>query len=136
MTHSRLWISAGIIALAIFVIFIFSVPHTRDISQEEVGDNAPVVPIVMLRDSFKKGTHTITGSIGAPNACTTVSAHPRIDTNASGTENIFVEISMVADEGVCLQLPTPMSFSTTVVAPEELPVIVTVQGVEASTTPL
>lgn len=129
MKHSRLWIAAAIIALVVITEFVLSVPHTRDVAQTLTSNIASTsVPLVTLRDVFKKGTHTISGSLSAPNACTTVSVQA-----ASSTEGILVEISMPTDVDICLQLPTLLTFQTTLAAPAELPFIVTVNGSVAST---
>jgi hypothetical protein len=132
MKHSRLWVAATIIALAVIIGFVFSVPHTRDVVKTPSSEGATTsVPLVSLSDSFKKGVHTITGSIEVSNICTILSAQA-----ASSTEGILVEISMPSDTGVCLQLPTRATFQTTLSAPADLPFTVTVNGSPATTTML
>ena len=136
MNHTRLWVAAAIIACIVAAGFILSVPHTRDITVTANTQPAPAsVPVVTLQDAFKKNLHTITGSIEAPDACTLVTANATVTGTASSTENILVAISMPSDTGgVCLQLPTVMSFKTTVSAPAGLPLTATVNGIVASTT--
>jgi len=135
MNHTRLWIAAAIIAVALIAGFALSVPHTSDVEMKpELLSETANVPSVTLHDVFKKDTHTITGSLSAPNACTVIAAEATILGSASSTESIRVAISMEKDAGVCLQLPTSESFSTTVVAPAHLPFSVTVNGEEATTT--
>lgn len=137
MSHRRLWISAAIIALVIIIGFVFSVPHTRDVEEVSLRSTGPEsVPEVSLRDSYRRGVHTITGSLTAPNACTEVSATAELLGSASTTESIAVRISMPADDGVCLQLPTRVSFETKLSAPAELPFTVFVNGAVASTSGL
>lgn len=137
MRHSRLWLAATIIALALIIGFVLSVPRTRDIGDTSLPQSVVAgVPSVALRDSFKKGVHTITGSIEAPNACAVVSANAAHLNEASSTESILLEISLPEDAGVCLQMPTPMSFSATVSAPADLPITVTVNGAPATATAL
>lgn len=134
MSHRRLWISAAIIAVVIAIGFVFSVPHTRDV--EDVNTPLPgleKVPEVSLRDSYRRGVHTITGSLTAPNACTEVSATAALQGSASTTETIVVDISLPADSGICLQLPTRVSFEAKLAAPADLPITVLVNGVAAST---
>lgn len=134
MSHRRLWISAAIIALVIVIGFAFSVPHTRDVEEVASLSSGPEsVPEVSLRDSYRRGVHTITGSLIAPNACTEVSATAELLGSASTTESIAIRISMPTDTGVCLQLPTRMSFETNLSAPAELPFTVLVNGIVAST---
>ena len=131
MNHMRLWTSAIIIACVVVVSFVLSVPHTRDVLHVPA---APVVaasvPTVALHDTFKKGMHTITGSLMATNACTTVT----VSSNVVGN-SIHVALLLSTDSGVCLQLPTNVSFKTTIVAPAQLPITSTVNGVAATTTP-
>ena len=137
MTHTRLLISAGIIALVIGLGFMLSVPHTtRDVVQKSAAETTPVVPVVTVRDTYKKGVHTITGSLQAPNACSTVTAQAALAGDASSTESIQLSLTMPTDTSVCLQLPTSAKFVATVTAPAKLPITVTVNGNVASTTSL
>ena len=134
MKHTRLWVVATIIALAVFIGFVLSVPHTRDLGRLPASQSVPAVPAVTLHDAFKKGVHTITGSIEAPNACTIVSAQANLIGDASSTQSIQVAISMPIDAGVCLELPTTMTFKVTVAAPAQIPLSATVNSVVATTT--
>jgi len=134
MNHTRIWIPATIIAVVLLVGFALLVPHTRDVLVDDVRtavSSSP--PEVVLRDTFKKGVHTITGTVDAPNACTSVSAEATLQGDASTTESIAVDISMPSDTGICLQIPTPTAFQATLTAPAELPITVTVNGVLATT---
>lgn len=133
MNHTRLLAAATIIAFVVFISFVLSVPRTSDIEETLIVQSVPVTPRVTVRDAFKKGLHTITGSIEAPNACTNVSAEASVMGDATSTQSILVAIAMLADEGVCLQLPTRATFETTVEALAGLPLIVTVNGVTATT---
>ncbi|HVB19946.1 MAG TPA: hypothetical protein VNF51_01495 [Candidatus Paceibacterota bacterium] len=134
MNQTRLQVAAGIIALVIIAEFALSAPHTRETVQTPVSPTVATVPPVTLHDVFKKGIHTITGSIEAPNACAIVTAEANLQGDASTTETIQVAISLSTDTNVCLQLPTPMSFSTTIVAPAHLSLSATVNGSLATTT--
>ena len=134
MKHTRFWIAASIIALVVIIGFALSVPHTRDAQIKKVQNNVAAVPVVSLHDSFKKGTHTITVSIAAPNACTIVSADASVLGDASSTQKILVNIAMPLDVGVCLQLPTTETFSVSITALAHLPISATVNGAVASTT--
>lgn len=136
MNHTRFWAAAVIIALIVAIGFMLSVPHTRDIVGTPTNTSAASVPSVTLHDVFKKGLHTITGSLEAPNACTTVTARAEFLNNSSSTESILIKLSLPEDAGVCLQLPTQMNFSTTISAPAHLPISATVNGIEATTTVL
>lgn len=135
MKYSRLWVLAAIIAVAILVSFVFSVPRTRDTTKIEQPNVETSVPVVLVRDSFKKGVHTITGSFTVPNACTTLTATTSLVGDELQTTGILVELSVPEDSGICLQVSTRESFSTTISAPAGLPIRVTVNGTAATTTP-
>lgn len=131
--HRRLWLAATIILVFIVAGFVLSVPRTRDIPQESVLSTATSsAPAVALRDTFKKGVHTLSGSLLAPNACTSVTAEAFLQGEASTTENILVALTMPEDTGICLQLPTKMDFKATLSAPADLPISVTVNGAPAT----
>lgn len=137
MTHRRLLIAAAIIAIILIVGFMLSVPHTRDVIHPSVTQsktNAP--PAVELHDIFKKGTHTISGTIEAPDACATVTAGASLVGDASSTQGILITISVPKNTEVCLQLPTTKTFSTTIAAPAHTPITATVNGSEANVTVL
>lgn len=137
MSHTRLWVVATIIASIILAGFVLSVPHTRDGILERTPSVATKsIPSVAVRDVFKKGVHTITGSLVAPNACSEVSAEATLVGDASSTETILVAISMPKDSGICLQKETTMKFSTTITAPARLPIVIRVNDVLATTTAL
>ena len=135
MRHTRLWILATIIACIILVGFVLSVPHTTRDTAPKVQTEEAVVPTVGIRDSYKKGVHTITGSIEAPNVCTTldVSVTPQGD---GGVDGILIALSMPEDTGICLERPTDLSFSEKVTAPADVPITVTVNGTAATVTAL
>lgn len=134
MKHMRLGTAAGIIALVILLGFVLSVPHTREIAEVSQPEVTTEVPAVTLRDTFKKGVHTITGAVEAQNACATASAEASVAGDATTTESILVAITVLADTDLCLELPTRVPFQTTVTAPARLPILVTVNGAPASTT--
>ena len=137
MNHTRLWLATTIIAAVVFIGFVLSVPRTGDIKEEVLALKSVVaVPSVALRDTFKKGLHTIDGSIETPNACTNVNAEASLIGEASTTQSILIALSIPPDSGVCLQLPTRTVFGTTISAPAGLPITVTVNGEVADTMPL
>lgn len=134
MNHTRLWIAATIIAVFVIVGFILSVPHTRDVAETKAPAAASSTPAVTLHDAYKKGVHAVTGSLMAPNACATISTETALQGDPSSSQTIVVAIAMPRDSGVCLQVPTRISFQTTVEAPANLPFVVTVNGAQATTT--
>ena len=78
MKHMRLGTAAGIIALVILFGFVLSVPRAREVAEAPQIQTEAEVPTVSLRDTFKKGVHTISGSIEAQNACMTASAQASV----------------------------------------------------------
>ncbi len=136
MSQKRLWIAAGIIAVLIFVGFVISVPHTTRDTLEKQSAAAPAVPtVVKIKDTYKKGVHTLVGTVTAPNACHTLVANATHQGDASSTEYIALDLTLADPQGgVCLELPTPLTFSTTVTAPSGLPIHAVVNGEVASTT--
>ena len=133
MNQMRLWASAAIIAGVVLLAFMFSVPHTRDLKVVEAPVK-PDVPFVTVHDSFKKGTHTLSGSLVAPNACAEVSSVASVRGDASSTSSILIAMTLTLDTSLCLQVPTKISFQNILAAPADLPISVTVNGVVASTT--
>lgn len=135
MSRTRLTISAVIIAFVILTAFALSVPHTRDIGLNSLMQEATTTaPAVTVQDAFRKGTHTLSGSLMAVNACTTVSAEAAPVTDASST-SILLSLTVEELSGVCLELPTEIEFETTVSAPADLPITVTVNGAPAEVNP-
>lgn len=137
MTHMRLWAAATIIVFIVLIGFILSVPRSRNVAHAPgVESTATSIPPVALRDSYKKGVHTISGSVTVPNACTQVEATSTLVGDDSNSQSIVVAIKLTDADGVCLQVPTPTKFSTTISAPSGLPITVTVNGSSATTTAL
>ena len=133
MNHMRLWTSAAIIVVVLAISFALSVPHTTEVPPAPAPEAPPAIPVVMLRDSFKKGVHTIIGSLTAPNPCTLVTAAASL-VGASSSPSILVAVSMPEDTGVCLEEPVRATFSTSISAGASLPIQATVNGLTATTT--
>jgi len=135
MSHKRLLVAATIIASIILAGFVLSVPRTSEIAPESLVESAKIsLPEVVLRDGYKKGVHTITGSIEAPDACTTVSAQAVLVGDTPESQTILIDITMPEDSGICLERPSVVRFSVTITAPARLPITATVNGVAATTT--
>ena len=134
MRSTRLWTATAIIAIVILILFVLSVPHARDVKTALKQPSATsTIPVVTLHDSYRKGIHTLTGSVVVPTACVSIEAHAsRMGTSTEQT--ILLTLAIPTDPGVCLALPTQVTFSTTVSAPASLPINVLVNGVVASTT--
>ena len=133
MMRHRYLTASLLIVLALVLGFWFSVPHTKDAGLKKNLATAAAIPAVTLHDSYKKGTHTITGSLVAPDACAVVTALASL-AGASSSPAILIAIALPATVGTCLEVPTALSFSTSIAAPANLPLYATVNGASASTT--
>ncbi len=135
MSSSRLLASAGIVAIVIIIGFALSIPHARDGTIPPSSSRAPATttPIVTLLDAYRRGVHTISGSVIAPDPCTLVTATATPMLSGTTTIGIALALTMPADQGICLELPSPITFSTHIAAPRGLPISVSVNGATAST---
>lgn len=135
MFQKRLWAAAAIIALVVIAGFALSVPRARDVVSPLAFTSAEAsVPVVTIRESYKKGVRTISGSVESPDACTTVSVEAFLEGAASTTQSVILALSMPETSGICLKVPTPVPFSVSLSAPADAPLIVTLNGAPASTT--
>ena len=130
----RLTIVAITLALVIFIGFAVSVPRAREVRETELAQESRTVPAVTLEDTYKKGTHTLSGTVTAPDACTTASASATFTSTTDAV--ILLDISMPPTTGICLTVPTGAEFETTIDAPAETQIRVLVNGAAASTTVL
>ncbi len=139
MINRHFKIVTALIGCIILASFLVSVLHTRD-NAEKAKPVAVVlsmpIPSVALRDTYKKGTHAITGSIVVPDACTTPTVIASLQGATSTTESILIAVSFPLDTDICLETQTAVSFKTTLVAPAGLPITATVNGTLATTTSL
>ena len=131
---TRLFVTALIILGVVIVGFAISVPHTKELAMEKKDTETHLPPSVALQDTYKKGVHTYTGTIIAPNACVSATAEARLQGDAPDTESILIDVSMPQDSGVCLMRETLITFSTTLTAPDALPIQVMINGEVASIT--
>jgi hypothetical protein len=134
MTHTRLWIAATIIAALIVGGFILSVPHTHDVAEPQDTAATTIVPVVKVHDVYRKGTHTITGTVQAPNPCTTLAANAALTGDASSTQAIELTLTMPEDTGICVQQIVSLPFSATIAGPMNAPIRASVNGTPASVT--
>jgi hypothetical protein len=121
---------AVVIGIAGFALFI---PHANKGGEQSPHlEQSTMLPSVSLSDSYKKGIHTISGTVEAPTPCITLTADTSV---ASGTpDTISVMITMPADTGICLQVITDLPFNVTVAAGMDARIVALVNGVVASTT--
>lgn len=136
MPHDkRLWVAAVILGGVILASFALSVPHAREVRDATVAQSAAAtttMPTVALTDAYAQGTHTLSGTVMAPDACSNVLA---LATYASTTgQGIELALTLTPATGVCLALPTAVAFKTTVEAPSGTAIETRLNGVLASTT--
>ncbi|MBI2410051.1 hypothetical protein HYV30_03360 [Candidatus Kaiserbacteria bacterium] len=133
MIQGHLRTATIIIAICILIIFGLSVPRARDVpTHAPLNSFVTEIPsAVSIRDTYKKGVHSITGSLEAPNACSSATV-----VATSTDAEINLSIAVESDPGICLQVPTKVTFSTQIDAPPALPISVTVNGSPATTSSL
>lgn len=128
MPNKRLLTAGGIIALFVIGVFALSVPHTTEVQSDEAAARMESsMPTVSLQDSFKKGVRTITGSVKAPDACATVEARAFLEASST-PPSIALALTMAPTSGICLRVPSYATFSVTVSAPKDAPIIATLNG--------
>ncbi len=133
------------IALSVFVatilligLYALYIPHAN--LNNETAPLAEITPVpappVFLKDAYRKGEHTISGSLLAPTACTTLTATANVSPSAASStpETITITLLMPPDTGVCLQQLTKMSFTVSATAAADALFHVLVNGQVASTT--
>lgn len=130
----RTWILLGVflgVFIIAFGIFVFKITPSPGVPPTTT-DAAPVSGL-QFTDTVKKGVHTIRGSAVAPTACTMLSA--AVAAPAGTSTAIRVDLTVPRDEGICLTIPTTLSFSVSVGAPDTSPVQIYINNVLATTTP-
>lgn len=130
----RIALGTSVLIVITVLIFVFSIPHANTPGESGPAPLviAPVVPGISIRDVYKKGAHTITGSLKVPNHCTTVSVESVLD--GEPTKGILILLTVLEDEGICLQEKVERSFTTSIVAEEKMPIRVLINGTEATVT--
>src|SRR4051812_11791323 len=130
MHSMRLWSAAGVIAAVLIVGFLLSVPRLSDNGLKHTAATQAALPTVYFHDVFKKGTHTITVRVSAPNSCTIISGVA----SAEDASIIVIALSMPIDTGICLELPATTTLSFTVAASADALLDATINGSTATTT--
>jgi hypothetical protein len=130
MMHQR-WIVSGIVIAVVIAAFLFSVPRTTEIPEDVPAVSSVAVPSVLVEDSVRRGVHTLSGSIEAPDACSTVVAQASYEGADTENAHILLAVTLTLSEGVCLEVPTRMRFTATVTAPAGVPIEATVNGERA-----
>ena len=110
----RLLIIAGVlIALGVLSIFIFTprLPDgTHTVASVAVTPATPVITLVSLHDSYRRGKHTVTGALTVPTPCYVVTAQSSLVPSTT-PQVIRLNLSVPADTGRCLLLSATTTFS-------------------------
>lgn len=130
MHNMRVWSAAGVIAAVLVVGFLLSVPRLRDSGLKHAALKQVAIPTVYLHDVYKKGTHTITAKVAAPNSCTIISGVA----SAADASNIVIALDMPIDSGICLEVPATTTLSFAVAASADALLSATINGSTATTT--
>lgn len=133
----RVWIGVGIflgVFIIAFAIFALRTTEGPAAATATVPDAAAITD-VSVTDTYtsKSGLHTIKGTATVPNACTPLTATTSM--SAASSTVIRVDLSAERGTGVCLELPTEVSFSVTSDAPKDDSVEVYANGALAATAP-
>jgi hypothetical protein len=129
MMHQRIWLLGGSIAFVILASFLFSVPRTTEVAEAPPSSPEVEVPRLTLKDTFRRGVHTLSGSVEAPNACAEVAASATYEESDTENAHILLAATLTLTEGLCLEILTKIPFAATVSAPANTPIVATVNGV-------
>ncbi len=128
----RAWHFLAILLIVVVAAYAFYAYHT---SEGVVPPKAAVKPsatLASITHAYAKGTHTVSGTVLAPDACTNVNATASF---ASSSDEIRVDIEAPADQGLCLQLPTAVTFSVKASGDSSATAAIYLNGALATTTP-
>ncbi len=103
----------GLVIVAFVVLSIVSFsPRLPDGKRSVVTVEAPIVApirIISLSDSYRRGKHTIRGSVSIPTTCYTVDSKSLLVPSTT-PQVIRVDLFIPKDNGRCLDLPSTDSF--------------------------
>lgn len=132
MKSRRLWTAAAILGVLILLLFVLSVPRAQEVRELRELTAETAMPVVAWSHTYLKGTYTVTGTVTVPDACAGVAAVARHEGDPENPSAVIVALTMPADIGVCLEIPTKVSFSVAIAGPPDLPITVTVNGAPAN----
>jgi hypothetical protein len=130
----RLALTVFLAVMIVIASFAFFTPHAnKNVELAPVAEKLTItLPNVRYSDTYKKGIHTINGSVSAPTPCTELSASLGV---ASGTpELISVTLLMPRDTGICLQRSTTLPFTVSTPASAKADIEILVNGMLATST--
>ncbi|HEX8946971.1 MAG TPA: hypothetical protein VF829_02030 [Candidatus Paceibacterota bacterium] len=123
-------------AIVITIGIVLSSSRLSDGIRKALSDEATTtvpVSIASLTDSYRRGTHTVSGALVLPNACYTFDASASLAPSTT-PQVIRVDISVPPDSGRCLALPATSTFSVTQAADQNAVITTYINGVLATST--
>lgn len=106
-------IVVALVALGALSIFIFTprLPDgTHTVAQLAATSTQPVITLVSLHDSYRRGRHTITGALTVPTACYVVTTQSALVPSTTPAV-IRLNLTVPTDTGRCLLLRATTTFS-------------------------
>jgi hypothetical protein len=106
----RSWIIAGALIIALIGAYgVYALKAGEGANAPKTpAASAPAAALASVKDIYSKGTHTVSGIVLAPDACT------EVETTVATSSGPSLYLVTPADDGICLQLPTEVSFSAAV----------------------
>ncbi len=127
----------GLIIVAFVVLSIVSFsPRLPDGKRSVVTVETPVtspIKIVSLKDSYRRGKHTIKGSVSIPTVCYTVDFKSLLVPSTT-PQVIRVDLLIPKDSGRCLELSSTGSFKIIKKAPKNSIIKVYINNTFATST--
>jgi hypothetical protein len=126
------WIAIGTFFVVVLcAVLFFAIRITEGPSQavRKTATASSSVTLLSVKDSYSKGTHTVSGSVLVPTVCTPLTATSSVSETA-----IRVDVNSTEDTKVCLQLPATTTFKISADADIDTPVQIYVNGTLATTT--
>ncbi len=131
MTTRRVAGATIIILLVLILGFTLSVPRIQDVAEESETlrtEESVTVPTLTLERSYRRGTHTLTGTLLVDTYCTMVTTEAVVTPEDVSPSVITLKLATEEVAGVCLMLAEERSFSVSIEAPEDSMVEVFVNG--------
>jgi hypothetical protein len=132
----RTWILVGVflgVFIIAFGIFVFRITEGPAPVLAPSEGNGAAITNIHYTDSYKKGVHTIRGTATVPTACVAFSSTITGPTGSSTA--IRIDLTAPTDTGMCLELPTAVSFNGSITADQNVPIAIYANGTLATTTP-
>jgi hypothetical protein len=129
----RIALSVFLASIILVAGFVFSIPHAN--KDNEIGPSVEtkslsILPTIFIHDTYKKGIHSITGSLAIPTPCMKATTEALVLPHEGSTtpQIIHIEISIPEDAGPCLQLAATSTFSASLSADANVVIEASVNG--------